>query len=110
MTKVSLDYRFFYICEHADGSPPTVRADEGSVGNILERLPGCREMTKNQLLQWLEYEKGFQSLTDTEVIDSQGRYSACHIKVVEAWLVEYDEKPLPLGRKPWDEGKNFGTR
>lgn len=110
MTRPSLHYRCFYICEHADGSHPTVRADEGSVGGMLERLPRCREMTKSQLLQWLEYEKGFKSFTDTEVIDSKGQYSACYIKVVDAWLVEYEEKPLPLDSKPWEEGKNFGTR
>ena len=80
------------------------------MGGMLERLPKCREMTKNQLLQWLEYENGFKSFTDTEVINSKGQCSACYVKVVDAWLVEYEDKPLPPDYKPWEEGKNFGTR
>ncbi len=110
MTRPSLHYRCFYICEQADGSPPTVRADEGCVGGMLERLPQCREMTKSQLLQWLEYEKGFKSFTDTEVINSKGQYAACYVKVVDAWLVEYAEKSPSPNDKPWQEGENFGTR
>lgn len=110
MTRAALYYRFFYICEHADGTPPVVRAEEGCIGNMLEVLPNCREMTKSQLLQWLEYENGFKSFTDTEMINSQGKYSACHIKVVDAWLEEYEPVTLPPGYKPWEEGENFGTR
>ena len=110
MTRPVLYYRFFYIFEYADGSPPTVTADEGCVGGMLSRLPNCREMTKKQLLQWLEYEEGFKPFTDTYVINGKGKYSACHAKAVDAWIVEEKEAPLLPNEEPIEEGESFGTR
>ncbi len=109
----SLQYRFFQIFEYADGSPPTVVVIDGasmSEGLFVHEIPQFKTMTGKELVKWIDGVKDFKSFTDTDIINSNGKISACHVKVVDAWIKEYPDVVLPPDYKPWEEGKTFGTR
>jgi hypothetical protein len=109
----SLHFRCFKVFEYADGSPPTVDVIDGasmSEGLFKNAIPEFKTMTKEELIKWIDSVKDFKSFTDTDIINSNGKISACHIKVVDAWIKEYPDVVLPPDYKPWEEGKTFGTR
>jgi hypothetical protein len=107
----ALHARCFWIFEYADGSPATVRMVEHASGvSVLEEFPDFKTRTKQELISWIEMNTNFKPSTDTEIINSNGKISACHVKVVDAWIKEYPDVVLPPDYKPWEEGKTFGTR
>jgi hypothetical protein len=105
--------RCFWIFEHTDGTSPTVYVINDasmSEGLFKYEIPDFKTRTKEELISWVEKSWDFKPSTDTEIINSNGKFSICHVKVVDAWIKEYPDVVLPPDYKPWEEGETFGTR
>jgi hypothetical protein len=107
----TLCYSHYAILEHTDGSPPFLFfGEESRVGSIDKRLPDFATKTKEELIYWLEHVEGFKTYIYLELLDGKGKYSACHVKVVDAWIDEYPDWTGEIP-PPFDESKHsFGTR
>jgi hypothetical protein len=107
----ALHARCFRISEYADGSPAKVESFERSYGaRFFREVPDFKIKTQKELIRWIENQDDFGPSNDTDIINSNGKISACHVKVVDAWIKEYPDVVLPPDYKPWEEGKTFGTR
>ena len=111
MMTYNLCYNSYSILEHTDGSPASLSfCKGGGVFDIDKRLPDFTSKTKEELITWIEQVEGFKTYIYLELLDGKGKYSACHVKVVDAWIDEYPDWTGEIP-PPFDESKHsFGTR